>query len=89
MLLPREEIDLPDIKKYISVVTSGEYSKPNNVSYEVVRNSCISDALLCAKLKFFNSVAKQVSPFLTVSLKVIENAFFVYWKTLEFGLCKS
>ena len=50
---------------YISAVTSGKYSKPNNVSYEVVRNTCTSDALLCAKLKFFNSVAKQMVPFLT------------------------
>ena len=50
----------------LSAVTSGKYSKPNNISYEVVRNSCTSDVLLCAKLKFFNSVAKQMSPFLTL-----------------------
>lgn len=56
---------LPAVRKYISAVTSGKYSKPNNVSYEVVRNTCTSDALLCAKLKFFNSVAKQMVPFLT------------------------
>jgi len=57
---------LPDIKKYILAVTTGKYSKPNNMSYEVVRNNCTSDSLLCAKLKFFNSVAKQISPFLTL-----------------------
>ena len=36
------------------------------MSFEVVRNSCTSDALFCAKLKFYNSVAKQISPFLTL-----------------------
>ena len=36
------------------------------MAYEVVRNNCTSDSLLCAKLKFFNSVAKQISPFLTL-----------------------
>jgi len=36
------------------------------MSFEVVRNSCTSDDLLYAKLKFFNSVAKQISPFLTL-----------------------
>ena len=65
-LCARAVLLLPDVKKYISAVTSEKYSKPNNVSYEVVRNSCTSDALLCAKLKFFNSVAKQMSPFLTL-----------------------
>ena len=34
---------LPAVRKYISAVTSGKYSKPNNVSYEVVRNTCTSD----------------------------------------------
>ena len=55
---------LPAVCTYLSAVAAGKLTKPQNKSFEVVRQAC-SDELLSAKLLFCVSVAKQLLPFLT------------------------
>ena len=54
---------LPFTKKYLAAVSAGSCPRPQNKSFEAVRESC-TDQLLAAKLKFSVSVAKQIEPFL-------------------------
>ena len=56
---------IPHVKKCLASVATGKCSKPNSISFEVVRDGWNSDLLL-TKLKFFTSIAKQITPFLTL-----------------------
>jgi len=49
---------LPKLKQYVAAVAAGTCAKPQNRSFEVIRESCM-DNLFTAKLHFF-SVAKQI-----------------------------
>ena len=56
---------LPKLKQYVAAVAAGTCAKPQNRSFEVIRDCCM-DNLLTAELHFFLSVAKQIELFLVM-----------------------
>lgn len=54
----------PHIVKYVNAVKTKKVTDPKSKSYETVSSAC-SDPLMPAKIAFFASVAKQITPFLT------------------------
>lgn len=55
---------LPSVNSYVKQINEKKLKDPKTKSYTVVKEMC-GDPLLTAKVKFFLSVAKQLSPFLT------------------------
>jgi len=57
----------PSIVKYVETIKMDKkkYNTPTSHSYEVVKNA-VSDLMTPVKLAFFESVAKQITPFLTL-----------------------
>ena len=54
----------PDIVTFVNAVKEKKVKDPKTKSYEIIKSSC-SDPLMPAKIAFFASVAKQITPFLT------------------------
>ena len=54
----------PHIVKFVNAVKAKKVTDPKSKSYETVSSGC-SDPLMPAKIAFFASVAKQITPFLT------------------------
>lgn len=54
----------PHIVKYVNAVKAKKVTDPKSKSYETISSSCC-DPLMHAKIAFFASVAKQITPFLT------------------------
>jgi len=52
---------LSKLTQYAAAVAAGTCAKPQNRSFEVIRESFM-DNLLTAKLHFFLSIAKQIEP---------------------------
>lgn len=52
-----------NFKIFVEAVNKKKVSRPNNMSFSVVRDA-INDPLILAKLSFFNSVSREVEPFL-------------------------
>lgn len=55
----------PHVKAYIELVHKGELPDPKTQSFEVVKNSA-QDPLFIPKVMIFNSIAREMAPFLTL-----------------------
>ncbi|KAG1682213.1 hypothetical protein GQR58_011218 [Nymphon striatum] len=51
------------IVKFVKATQSGQLNKPNNKSYEIVKE-CVNDKCFLAKLHFFKCIASLLQPFL-------------------------
>jgi len=50
---------LPKLKQYVAAVADGTCAKPQNRSFEVIRESCM-DNLLAANLHFFHQFSQHL-----------------------------
>ena len=56
---------LPHVKQYVKSVADGKSPDPKTKSFDVVKHGVVNP-LLEARLSFFLSVARQITPFLTL-----------------------
>lgn len=84
----------PHVVKFINAVKAKKVTDPKSKSYETISSAC-SDPLMPAKIAFFASVAKQITPFLTAfqtdkpMLPFMSTSLYTLLKSLMGGFIKS